>query len=207
MLHVCDIQLNQLLISKSNPRMSVHVCLFRKRLHRVELLWQKTGGHFLSHQIKCNENHTFTNNRPSSTYSSGIGTGLLTNVRRWRRVFFFLIFIFLKLEVLHRVKNNLLVTGSWAKRILWSASVSPDGAHTGGAFLCLLLNFKTSSKCLSRVAIGGRVTSLSLIKLNPGIKFDNFSLKQREAILHATRRKLSPNLVEFTPLWIKVDLD
>ena len=113
----------------------------------------------------------------------------------------------LRLGVLHRVKNNLLVTGSWAKRILWGASVSPDGAHTGGAFLCLLLNFKTSSKCLSRVAIGGRVTSLSLIKLNPGIKFDNFSLKQREAILHATRRKLSPNLVEFTPLWIKVDLD
>ena len=136
---------------------------------------------------------TFTHNRPSSTSLNGTGTGLLTNVKRWRkfrkgllpreklftssscaRITAFSLYgvkrqikcltlkntkdkqtrktnkkqnkkyqppayqaipQFLDLCISKSQLNfNLLffvVTGSWAERVLWSTSVSPNGAYTG----------------------------------------------------------------------------
>ena len=101
MLHVWNTQVHPLLTSKSNPRMPVLVSLFGKRLHWFQMLWRKAGG--LDNQIKLTDIiHTLWNNRPSSTSSSGTGTGLLTNVRRWRRRAFPEFFLRLRVEVFSR---------------------------------------------------------------------------------------------------------
>ena len=72
--------------------------------------------------------------------------------------------------------SHLLVTGSWTKRILWSASVSPNGTYSGGFLISFYLIpplcLPHNKSIVIRAANGGRVTNQSLINLNPGIEYD-----------------------------------